>query len=38
MTAKGHCDKMVSDVEVRMKKRYVTEFFYAEKMALIYII
>jgi len=26
-------DKMASDMEVRMKKRYVTEFLYAEKMA-----
>jgi hypothetical protein len=30
MTAEGQFDKMVSDMEVRMKQRYVIAFLYAE--------
>ena len=33
MTAEGQSDKMVSDMEVCMKQRYVIEFLHAEKMA-----
>ena len=33
MAAEGQSDQMVSDVEVHMKRRCVTEFFHAEKMA-----
>jgi len=33
MTAEGQSDKMASDMEVRMKQRYVTEFLHAEKIA-----
>jgi len=33
MTAEGQCDKMASDMEVRMKRRCVTEFLHAEKIA-----
>ena len=32
MAAEGQPDKMVSDVEVRMKQRRVTEFLHVEKM------
>ena len=35
MAAEGQSDKMVSDTEVCMKKRCVTEFLHAEKMATI---
>ena len=31
--SRGNADKMVSDVEVWMKQRCVTEFLHAEKMA-----
>ena len=33
MAAEGHSDKMVSDMEVHVKQRCVTEFLHAEKMA-----
>ena len=33
VTAEGQSDKMVSDMEVCMKQRCVTEFLHAEKMA-----
>jgi len=33
MTAEGQSDKMASDMEVRMKQRYVIEFLHAEKIA-----
>ena len=33
MAAEGQSDKMVSDMEVHMKQRCVTEFLHAEKMA-----
>ena len=32
MTAEGQSDKMVSEMEVRMKQRCVTEFLHAEKI------
>ena len=35
MAAEGQSDKMTSDMEVHMEQRNVTEFFHAEKMALI---
>ena len=35
MTAERQSDRMVSDMEVCMKQRYVTEFIYMEKMAAI---
>ena len=33
MTAEGQSDKMVSDMEVRMKQRCVIEFLHVEKIA-----
>ena len=33
MTAEGQSDKMATDMEVRMKQRYVIEFLLAEKIA-----
>ena len=33
MAAEGQSDTMVSDIEVRIKQRGVTEFFHAEKMS-----
>ena len=33
MAAEGQSDKMVSDMEVHVKQRCVTEFLHAEKMA-----
>jgi len=34
MAAEGQSDKMVSEMEVGMKQRCVTEFLHAEQMAL----
>ena len=34
MEAEGQSDKMVSDMEVSMKQRCVTEFLHVEKLAL----
>ena len=34
MAAEGQSDKMVCDMEVRVKQRCVTEFLHAETMAL----
>ena len=33
MTAEGQSDRLVSDTEMRMEQRGVTEFLHAEKMA-----
>ena len=33
MAAEGQSDKMMSDMEVQMKQRCVTEFLHAEKIA-----
>ena len=33
LSAKGHSDRMVSDMEMHMKQRCVTEFLHVEKMA-----
>jgi len=35
MTAEGQSDKTVTDMEVHVKHRYVTEILQVEKMALI---
>ena len=37
MVAEGQSDKVVSNMEVRMKQVYVTEFLHVEKMAAIVI-
>lgn len=33
MKAEEHSDRMVSDMEARMKQKYITEFLHAEKIA-----
>ena len=34
VTAEGQSDRMMSDIEVRLKQRCVIEFLHVEKMAL----